>query len=167
MKRISTTRPESGFALVTAIFILVILALLGTAIVTVSTGQHLSSATDIQSTRAYWAARAAAESGLMQLLQPEDTAGAAVFANCMAVPQAATFAGIAGFAVQITNCVRDGPYTDSGLNIMVYTVTASARSGTVGTSTYVEREVTLQAAKCKDPNAVLPAGGADARNRCS
>jgi MSHA biogenesis protein MshP len=167
MKRTSTTRLERGFSLVTAIFILVVLALLGTAIVTVSTGQHVAVTADVQGARAYWAARSAADAALMQLLQPEDTSGAAVFAGCMAVPQTVTLAGITGFTVQVTNCIADGPYTDSGLNLTVYTVTARATSGTVGSATYVEREVTVQAAKCKDPNAVLPGGAADPRNRCS
>lgn len=174
MKSMSTTRPERrrarGFSLVTAIFILVALAALGAAILTVSTGQQLSATADLQGSRAYWAARSAADYGLMQLLRPEDTSGAASFADCMAVPQAVTYPGLGGLVVSITNCERSpaaGNYVDGALNIVVYTITASAVAGVVGSSTYVEREVTVSAAKCKDPNALMPDGSADARNRCT
>lgn len=189
MKSMSTTRPDrrlagafpnrrrsGGFTIVSAIFILVVLAGLGAAILTVFTGQQMSSAADLQGSRAYWAARSAAEYGLMQVLDPEETAlyvppphAATDFPGCMAFPAAVALPGVTGFTVQITNCVRDpaaGNYTDGGLNVVVYSITASATAGTVGTATYVEREVTVSAAKCKDPNALTPAGGPDARFRC-
>ena len=47
---------QSGFALVTAIFILVVLAGLGAAMVSISTTQHTTVAMDIQSARAQQAA---------------------------------------------------------------------------------------------------------------
>lgn len=52
---------QRGFAIVAAVFLLVVLAALGAFMVTVSNGQHLSSAQDIQGSRAYWAARAGLE----------------------------------------------------------------------------------------------------------
>ena len=51
-------RRQTGFALLTAIFILVVLAGLGAAIMTVSSNQQISSAIDVQGARAYLAARA-------------------------------------------------------------------------------------------------------------
>lgn len=50
-----------GFALPSAIFLLVILALLGAFIVNISTGQHASQALDILGERAYQAAYAGRE----------------------------------------------------------------------------------------------------------
>ena len=49
---------QTGFALLTAIFILVVLAGLGAAIMTVSSNQQIGSAIDVQGARAYLAARA-------------------------------------------------------------------------------------------------------------
>ena len=160
---------QRGFTLPSAIFLVVILSLLGAAIVSLSTTQQMSSAQDMQGSRAYWAARAALDYGLYQVLDPENaTAGAANFAACPAVPQTVTLPAFAGFTVQITDCSRTATYDDNGLNIAVYRLTARAsQGGAVGSPTYVERQLTISAAKCKDPNAVLADGTtADARHRC-
>lgn len=56
-----TGRRAAGVGLVTAIFLLVVLAALGVAIVSVVTGQQSSSALDQQGARAYQAARSGIE----------------------------------------------------------------------------------------------------------
>lgn len=56
-----------GFAIVSAIFILVVLAALGAFIVTISTNQQIGSTLDVQGVRAYQAARAGIEWGLFQV----------------------------------------------------------------------------------------------------
>jgi MSHA biogenesis protein MshP len=58
-----------GFAIVSAIFILVVLAALGAFIVNISTTQQIGSALDVQGVRAYQAARAGIEWGLFRVLQ--------------------------------------------------------------------------------------------------
>lgn len=58
-----------GFSLVAAIFILTTLAVLGAAILKISTVQHVNSAQDVQGARAYLAARAGIEWGLYKQLQ--------------------------------------------------------------------------------------------------
>jgi MSHA biogenesis protein MshP len=58
-----------GMGLVTAIFLLVVLAGLGVAMVTIFTSQQASSTLDVQGARAYQAARAGVEWGLFQQLQ--------------------------------------------------------------------------------------------------
>ena len=60
------TRPR-GFAIVSAIFILVVLAALAAFIVSVSTSQQAGSALDIQGVRAYQAARSGVEWGIYQV----------------------------------------------------------------------------------------------------
>ena len=60
------TRPR-GFAIVSAIFILVVLGALGAFIVNISTNQQTGSALDIQGVRAYQAARAGIEWGIYQV----------------------------------------------------------------------------------------------------
>jgi MSHA biogenesis protein MshP len=59
----------AGFALPTAIFLLVILAALGAFLLSVSTAQHTGAALDLQGERAYQAATAGAEWGLFQSLR--------------------------------------------------------------------------------------------------
>jgi MSHA biogenesis protein MshP len=58
-----------GFSLISAIFLLVVLAGLGVAMVSISTVQNTSSALDIQGARAYQAARAGVEWGAYQYLR--------------------------------------------------------------------------------------------------
>ena len=48
---------QRGFTVVTAIFLLVVLAALGGFIATISTTQHIGSALDVSGARAYQAAR--------------------------------------------------------------------------------------------------------------
>ncbi|HZV63465.1 MAG TPA: agglutinin biogenesis protein MshP [Telluria sp.] len=57
---------STGVGLITAIFLLVVLAGLGVAMVTVFTAQQNSSTLDVQGARAYQAARAGIEWGLYQ-----------------------------------------------------------------------------------------------------
>jgi MSHA biogenesis protein MshP len=59
---------QRGLSLVTAIFLLVVLAGLAAVIVNVTTQQQTSSALDVQGTRAYLAARAGVEWGLHRQL---------------------------------------------------------------------------------------------------
>jgi MSHA biogenesis protein MshP len=56
-----------GFTIVSAIFILVVLAALGAFIVNISTNQQIGSALDVQGERAYHAARAGVEWGVYKV----------------------------------------------------------------------------------------------------
>lgn len=57
----STRFRQTGFAAIAAIFLVVLLAGLGAFMLTFSNTQQLTSAQDIQGSRAYWAARAGLE----------------------------------------------------------------------------------------------------------
>ncbi len=67
--------PAHGFAIVSAIFILVVLAALGAFILSVSTSQHIGSALDVQGVRAYQAARAGIDWGLYRQLRDSSCPG--------------------------------------------------------------------------------------------
>jgi MSHA biogenesis protein MshP len=98
MKR--RTFNQRGFAMIAAIFLLVVLAGLGVGMANFSLMQHTSSAMDVQGARAYQAARAGIEWGLYQslILTPSVCpAGPISF-----VP--ATAPTLAGFTVTVT-CV--------------------------------------------------------------
>jgi MSHA biogenesis protein MshP len=65
----STLRKSAGVALVTAIFLLVVLAGLAVAVVSLTTAQQASSVQDIQGARAYQSAKTGIEWALYQALQ--------------------------------------------------------------------------------------------------
>lgn len=125
-------RSESGFVLPTAIFLLVVLAALAAYMVSLSRTSHISSALDVQGTRATLAARAGIEWGAWQLLQN---------ASCQAAPPPLTLAGtLAPFSVTVT-CVQSGTYTDGADTVTVYRITSTATSGAPNEVDYVERQI--------------------------
>jgi MSHA biogenesis protein MshP len=67
---------QKGFSLVTAIFLLVVLASLGAMMTTFFTAQQQTSAVDVLDVRAYQAARAGVEWGAFQLTQSGVVGGA-------------------------------------------------------------------------------------------
>jgi MSHA biogenesis protein MshP len=129
-----------GFALFTAIFILVVLAALGAFILNISSSQQIGSALDVQGVRAYQAARAGIEWGLYRQLQ----AGSCVAATNF-VPPAAT---LSSFTVSVV-CV---PTADASGGPAIYTLTSTACSqpnagvcpNTVNPGAlYIERRLTV------------------------
>jgi len=155
MTRRVKQRLQRGFAIVSAIFILVVLAGLGAAMLTISTAQQLGSALDVQGSRAYLAARAGLEWSLYRVLldtgYPNNTASttsnqltAASGCTSTAAPGTSTTvsplaaATLSGFTVVVT-CYASHDNTNMGP--WVYSIEATASTGTVGTSSYVERRV--------------------------
>lgn len=145
---------QRGFALASAIFLLVILAALGAFMLTFSTTQHTAAALDIQGSRAYQASRAGIEWGVYQVLDPNDTAGAAMPA-CFVSPSTVALAGdLVGFTVSV-DCSRTD-HVEGNRNVAVYRLNATASSGAVGAADYVQRQLSVTVSKCKDPAAAPP-----------
>jgi MSHA biogenesis protein MshP len=132
-------RAESGFVLPTAIFLLVILAALATYMVSLSRTSNISSALDIQGTRAYLAARAGIEWAAWQVIDPQNLQPSP--APCPASPTTlTTLAGtLAPFAVSVS-CTRTLD-TDGADTVAVYQITSTATSGVVGEVDYVARQI--------------------------
>ena len=125
---------QRGFSLVSAIFLLVVIAALGTFAVTLSTTQQQSSAMDVMGARAYQAARAGIEWGTYQALR---NAGAcAVTTTLPALPGT-----LNGFTVIVT-CTPTA-FVENGIpgNSFLLVSNANAKQGTAGTPSYVEREI--------------------------
>ncbi len=146
-------RRPRGFSIVSAIFLLVVLSLLGALMLTFSTVQHTTAAQDVQGSRAYQAARAGIEWGLYQLLQTGTQAAPGCDPNPALtprfVPNTATALGgtLAGFSVTVT-CVAaaNGPYTEANIATNIYTITSTATIGTgPGDPAYVERRLQVTA----------------------
>ena len=154
-----------GFAIITAIFILVVLAALGAFILNVFTNQQIGSALDMQGARAYQAARAGVEWGAYQIQATtaynfsygvSNTAIGYANANNRACPATTTSfipgaSSLTGFTVTVT-CVASADISLGGPTVFVITSTACNQpsAGTCPNTTnpnslYVERrlEVTL------------------------
>ena len=118
---------QQGFAAVAAVFLVVGLAALGAFMVSFSNTQQLTSAQDVQGSRAYWAARAGLSWGLASL--------AANNAACPVPP--APFV-VQGFTLTV-NCTRR-VYSDAGVNnVVIYRLVSSASQGAGAAA--VERSV--------------------------
>lgn len=74
-----TAPRDAGVGIVTAIFLLVVLAALGAAMVGVFNAQVVSSSVDLQGARAYQAARAGLEWGIFQQLRNGSCAASSKF----------------------------------------------------------------------------------------
>lgn len=152
------TKRSAGFALPSAIFLLVILAGLAAFLVNISMTQSATSTQDVQGARAYHAAKAGIEWGLYQVLDPINAfavpPGDPAWPNMR--PCAESDLAIEGFNVRV-RC-RIFPYREAGENrrINVYLLQSTASVGVVGTATYVERQVSVTASKCRALDGVAP-----------
>lgn len=136
---------QKGFSLVSAIFLLVVLAALGAAMVTFSTSQSQSQAMDVLGSRAYQAANAGVEWAAYNIAINSGAAGATVF-----TPGTGTALGgnLAPFTVSVgyTAVAQSDAAIAGGAVVPIWThdITASAVYGNPGTADYVERVVSAK-----------------------
>ena len=124
---------QRGFSIVTAIFLLVILAMLGAFMVTLSTTQNITSAQDVQGSQAFRAARAGIE---------WDVASIKTLAtSCPASPSNLT---VGNYAVAVT-CTRntyDEGKDDQGVvtpRYIFWLESTATTGGSVGSIGHIER----------------------------
>lgn len=129
---------QRGFSLVSAIFLLVVIAALGTFAVTLSTTQQQSAALDVLGARAYQAARAGIEWGAYQALRSS---------SCSAPPP--TLAALPGTLANFTVTVQcsSTAASEAGTAITIYQLTSTATQGTPATPNYVERQMSVTIAQ--------------------
>ena len=133
---------QRGFSIVTAIFLLVVLAGLGAVMMTFFTAQQQSSALDVLGSRAYQAARAGIEWAAFQVA----TSSSAVAATCATSFAQSSLGGtLAPFRVAV-NCVPTS-YDEGGSTVWIYDVSAVAQTGTLGDQNYVERVISVKMGK--------------------
>ncbi|CAN5304059.1 hypothetical protein BH11PSE11_BH11PSE11_11370 [soil metagenome] len=112
---------------------------------TFSSIQNVSSAQDVQGSRAYQAARTGAEWGVYQLLQLD---GGAFATACRTPGGTASLlpVAISGFAINV-QCTATS-YTEdlhtAASPLWVYQIVSTATSGTLGRTDYVDRQVRLR-----------------------
>lgn len=141
---------QTGFTLVSVVFILVVLAALGAALAQISVRQQLGSAAALDTARAQQAARAGLEWAAFQVLR--NPAPPAAAPACFATTSF-TVAGLSSYTITVS-CTRtpgSGTVSDGATELAFYQLVANAcnapSSGAcpaVGTPevTYVERQLT-------------------------
>src|SRR5205085_3736351 len=161
-------RPQTGFSLIAAIFLLVVLALMGTLVVSITSMQSASGQLDLSGVRAYQAARAGTEWAAYQVLDPDNALNPAscspvVMPSCAASPTNLSSLGgtLSSFTVTVT-CTQAADTTESNRNVRVFQIVATAcnQGGSCPnaspTSGYVERRLEATFSKCKDSTATAP-----------
>ena len=169
---------QTGFSIIAAIFLLVVLALLAAFIASVTGMQQSSGQLDVLGARAYQSARAGMEWGAWQVLDPNNNLpGVGGTANLPPCPAASTnLCGLGGslssFTVTVTcDATINAPTTEGNRNVGAYKIIATACNqpvpGTCPNPTpaacpnpnptpaagYVERQLQATLSKCKDPTA--------------
>jgi MSHA biogenesis protein MshP len=132
---------QAGFALPTAIFLLVLLAALGAFALTISASQHTGAALDVQGERAYQAARAGIEWGLFQSARNGSCATATL-----------TFAGTTLAAFTTTVSCSTSSVNEGGVAVSVDQITATACNqpscpNAAPGANYVERQIAVTTAR--------------------
>lgn len=133
-QRIRAMRRAAGIGIVTAIFLLVALAGLGVAIVSVVTSQQASATQDQQGARAYQAARAGLEWALWRALRSGAGAGPSASLGC---PKAAG----AGYTFALP--------ANTTLSAFSVTITCGANAGLAGGTEHFW----IRATACNQPGA--------------
>lgn len=135
-------RLQQGFSIISAIFLLVVLAFLGTAMTMFSTNQHQSEAMDVLGSRAYHAAKAGIEWAAYNVAQ--SPASAVAPATC-ATNLSGLGGVLSGFSVAVTCSAASA--VEGASTIWIYDVTSTATMGAAGDPDYVERVISVKMGK--------------------
>ena len=129
---------HSGYSLITAIFLIVVVASLGVFMVTISSVQQQTSVLSLLSSRALFAADSGMQWAMRRIIQD-----AAAGLNCPAAPASGqvnfTLSGgaLSGYSVTVTCSVQN--FTENPDNYDVYNLTSRASRGVFGSSDYHSR----------------------------
>ena len=126
-------RKHGGFALIGALFVLVVLAALGAFAVRINMTQQHDADLELQQLRA----EAAVSSGV-------DYAAARLTAGTSCATLMAESLNVGGYAVTFIPCLSLPPYLVNGVTVNVYTVTVSSSRGAYGTPEFVARTSTVR-----------------------
>ena len=132
----TSTAKQKGVALITAIFVLVVLAALGVYMVAVSTTQHYTALFGLQGARAYQAARAGLEWGAYRVLNDKD---------CSQFPanftlNSGAFGG--GYSVSVQCSSTAHQEKSDNFNIFRLTATGQTQNPSYGAPGFASRTIT-------------------------
>jgi len=134
---------QKGFTLVSTIFIIVVLAILGSFITVLATVQHISTAQSLEGVRAYYAAY----SGMEWAIYEATTTAVSRDLICPAPPEAVPgtqnnpgVATVNGFTIDV-GCESVGAVIEAVNPYYVDTLTITAKRGIIGSPDYVTRKI--------------------------
>jgi len=146
-KALSQHNQQTGFTLISAIFLLVVVALLSSYIVTLRAVQQTTLVYGVQGARAMQAARAGIEWGIYKALPPEESDQTS---ECNSSNDEFKGSGaIKDFRIHVI-CKNLGTHFEDGVTIIIYRLTSKAETGTYGTLDYISRE--FQSTISKEPD---------------
>jgi MSHA biogenesis protein MshP len=116
-----SARQQTGFALVAAMFVMIIIALVILAMTRLAGNQHGTNSLAIQQARAYQAARAGLEWGITRA-----TAGSCAASSAVSMGGS----NLSDFTVSLS-CTSLG-FSENGTPLNIYTLTATAQNGALG-----------------------------------
>ena len=138
--KISARPWQRGVSVISAVFLLLLMAVLAAAITSMVSTSHVNLAADIGGARAYQAARAGAEWGIFQLDPNAQTAALPACVNgTPAVP---------GHTVTVT-CTSTN-HSEAGRSIRIYRIVSLAVANGVR-APGIERQIEVTVEKCRDP----------------
>jgi len=126
MSQPHSTRQQGGFALINALFLLVVLAFLGVVMVTLSGVQSRTPLFALLGARTYHAARSGIEWGTFKALN----------GSCAAANTTLTIDG----ATVVVTC-QSAPFTEGASTYNVYRLSAFAKRGSYGATDYISRRI--------------------------
>ena len=129
---------QQGFSIVMAIFILVVLGLLGSYMVRLSGVQQATSSYALQGAKAYQAAKA----GLGWAIATINSGGGCVAVNA----QVLSFPDLTGFTVNLV-FTKSPSYVEGSDTYCIYTINARSEFGAYGSADYVSRELEVSIVK--------------------
>jgi MSHA biogenesis protein MshP len=130
-------RTQTGFTLITAIFLLVVVAAMVVYMTNIRVAQQTTVVYGLQGARAIMVARSGLEWGISRSIVSSSCVASTTFTN----------PAFAGFNVEV-RCTQS-THTEGDMAIDIYRITAIARSGVYGSLDYVQRH--LQATVSEDP----------------
>jgi MSHA biogenesis protein MshP len=125
---------QQGFSMVMAIFILVVMGLLGGYMVRLSGVQQMTVSYALQGSRAYLAAKAGLEWAIARI----SNGGSCTDVNAQT---AMTFADINGFTVKLT--CSASTYTEGNKTPVVYQINSLGQYGSYTSADYVSRQLNV------------------------
>jgi MSHA biogenesis protein MshP len=134
---------QRGVSIITGIFLLLLMATLAAAMVSMTSTSHVNIAADIGGARAYQAARAGAEWGMFQL---DPNAQAAALPPCVNGSPP-----IPGHAVNVA--CQSWDTTEGGRQIRIYRISSRATANGAK-APGIERLVEVTVEKCRDATIV-------------
>jgi len=138
MRRFTPEPRQSGFSLISAIFLIVVVALLGVFMVTIGSVQQTTATFSLLSSRASFAADSGMQWAMRRIAQD-----AAVGLNCTAAPATGSVnftignGAVSGYTVVVGCSVQN--FTENPDNYNVYNVTSRASRGTLGSPDFHSR----------------------------